>query len=263
MKIEDLDFNEMYISEKMKSSFKAKNKDAWNKKAPSMNKNVHKSIYNKQLLNLIDITNCDSLLDVGCGVGNLSLLLAEKINKITALDFSSKMLEILQKNAEEKNIKNIKTVNASWYDSWDNISKADLVLASRCMEVKDMKAALNKLNDKAKKRVVLSYKVGGSFVNENILKAIKKEVNNKPDYIYLLNILYNMGINASLNFVRSEGRNSSYEDFNSFKKSIIWSVGELDENELKALNIYYYKEVKNKEVLDDYVKWAIISWDKK
>lgn len=262
MKIQEIDFNKMYIQQKEKTTFKSKDKDSWNKKALSMNKSVHKSIYNKQLLELLNLKDCKTLLDVGCGVGNLSLLLASKINEITALDFSSTMLDILNTNAQEKKINNIKTVNASWYDSWESIPKADLVIASRCMEVKDMKKALEKLNNQANLRVVLSYKVGGSFVNENILKAIKKDVNKKPDYIYLLNILYNMGINASLNFVNSEGRNANYDSFDTFKKSIIWSLGELNENELQELKLYYEKEVKNKKVLDDYVKWAVISWNK-
>ncbi len=263
MIIEDIDFNEIYINEKKNSTFKAKDKESWNKKATSMNKSVHKSIYNQELLSLLNTKNCKTLLDVGCGVGNLSLLLAPKFEQITALDFSSKMLELLQINAKQMNITNINTINSSWYDSWQAIPKADLVLASRCMEVKDMKQALEKLNDKANIRVLLSYKVGGSFVSENILKAINKKVNKKPDYIYLLNILYNMGIRASLNFVRSEGRNSSYENFNAFKKSIIWSIGDLSSIEEEKLEEYYEKEIKNNNPSTSYVQWALISWDKK
>lgn len=262
MSIEKIDFNELYIKEKNKTSFKAKDSISWNKKAQGMNKNVHKSIYNKELLDLINLDGINSLLDIGCGVGNISLILAKKLKNVYSLDFSSSMLEILESNAKLENINNIKTINLSWYDSWQKVPKADLVIASRCLEVKDMKQALEKLNNHARKKVVLSYKVGGSFISNDILKAINKTINKKPDYIYILNILYNMGINASLNFVRSEGRNTQYTSYEDFEKSIIWSLGKLEKNEIILLKEYYNKKITKLDISNDYVKWAVISWNK-
>ena len=159
MNFDDIDFNKLYVEQKAASTFKMKNKDAWDTKADSMNKRVHKSIYNEQFLKLLDLSEIDSLLDIGCGVGNLSLLLASNLSKVYSLDYSSRMLELLDENAKEQNIQNIKTINKSWYDSWDEIPKTDLVIASRSMEVTDMKKALKKLNEKANKKVVISYKV--------------------------------------------------------------------------------------------------------
>lgn len=262
MSIEDIDFNKLYKEQKKKTSFKAKNCEAWNKKAYKMNKSIHNSVYNKELLDLIDLKDCESLLDVGCGVGNLSLVLAKKLKKVFSLDFSSKMLEFLNENAKALNLNNIETFNSSWYDDWKDIPKADLVIASRSMEVKDMQVALVKLNNQANRKVVLSYKVGGSFVSDEVLQFIKKTVNKKPDYIYILNILYNMGIHASLNFVRSEGRNSKYSSYEDFEQSVVWSLGELNSKELILLKAYYENKVVNKKEKDEFVKWAVISWDK-
>ncbi len=262
MNFNEIDFNKLYKIQKQRSTFKAKSSEDWNKKAPSMNERVHKSIYNEEFLKLINLEEIGTLLDVGCGVGNLSLKLAPKLKKVYSLDYSSKMLELLKKNAKEKNLSNIYTINTSWYDSWDNIPKADLVIASRSMEVKDMKEALLKLNEKANKKVVVSYKKGGSFVNEEILKALNKEIISKPDYIYVVNILYSLGINASVNFIKSEARNSIYSSKGKFIQSIIWSIGGLTNDEVKGLENYYNSldiSKKNK----DYVEWAVISWDKK
>ncbi|RXJ86297.1 class I SAM-dependent methyltransferase [Arcobacter sp. CECT 8985] len=263
MNLEDIDFNKLYKKQKQKTTFKPKSSDDWNNKAPSMNERVHTSIYNDEFLKNLDLHGIDSLLDVGCGVGNLSLKLAKKLKNVYSLDYSTKMLELLKQNAKEQNIKNITTINSSWYDNWDNIPNADLVIASRSMEVKDMKEALSKLNEKANKKVVISYKKGGSFVSDEILDALKKDIVKKPDYIYVVNILYSMGINASVNFINSEGRNTIYSSKENFIQSIKWSIGELDEQEIKNLEEYYdslSEERKNKK---EFVQWAMLSWDKK
>ena len=259
---DEIDFNILYIEQKEKSTFKAKAKESWDKKAPSMNQKVHKSIYNEQFLKLLNLNGISTLLDVGCGVGNLSLRLASKLSQVYSLDYSAKMLEILEENAKEQNILNIKTINKSWYDSWAEVPNADLVIASRSMEVKDMKEALVKLNDKANKKVALSYKVGGSFVSNEILEVLKRDIIKKPDYIYLVNILYSMGIRASVNFVQSEGRGTIYSSKEKFIESVSWSIGDLSTDEITSLNSYYDNLDKNKRVDEEFVYWAIISWDK-
>ncbi len=48
-----------------------------------------------------------------------------------------------------------------------------------------------------------------------------------------------MGINASVNFLKSEGRSSMYTDVNNFIKSVAWSLGELNKEEENALRDYY------------------------
>jgi len=262
MNLSDINFNELYVKQKKDSTFKMKSQEAWDKKAPSMNKKVHNSIYNDELLSLINIGDCQSLLDVGCGVGNLSLKLASKLKEINSLDYSSGMLDILKQNAKNKNIDNIKTINSSWYDSWEEVPKCDIVIASRSMEVLDMKEALTKLDNQALKRVYLSYKVGGSFLSDDILNAMQREVIKKPDYIYVVNILYSMGINASVNFVRSEGRSTVYTSEEDFIKSVSWSIGNISKIEEERLIKYYNEKVKDKKESIDYVKWAVISWDK-
>ncbi|MGA1940665.1 class I SAM-dependent methyltransferase [Arcobacter sp. YIC-310] len=262
MNYEDINFNELYIKQKELTSFKAKGKEAWDEKAPSMNKKVHKSIYNEQFLEKLDLDGINSLLDVGCGVGNLSLRLASKLDEVYCLDYSSKMLEILNQNAKEQNISNIKTINKSWYDSWDDVPNTDLVIASRSMEVKDMKEALKKLNNKANKKVIISYKKGGSFVSDEILDVMQRKIIKKPDYIYVLNILYQMGINASVNFIQSEGRNTIYTSKEKFIQSVSWSIDGLSEDEIKRLENYYDTLDLEKKQKEEFVQWALISWEK-
>ena len=263
MNYKDIDFNELYVKQKELTSFKAKGKEAWDEKAPSMNKRVHKSIYNEQFLKLLDLEDISSVLDVGCGVGNLSLLLAKKLKDVYSLDYSPVMLNILEENAKEQNIENINTINKSWYDSWDDVPSADLVIASRSMEVKNMKEALQKLNEKANKKVAITYKKGGSLVSEKILEVLQRDIIRKPDYIYVINILYSMGINASVNFIQSESRSTIYISKEKFIQSISWSIDGLSSDEVKRLESYYDTLDIKKKQEKDYAYWAVISWDKK
>lgn len=263
MKFEDIDFNEIYKEQKEKSSFKTKSKEAWDKKAVSMNQRVHNSIYNEQFLKQINLDGIESLLDVGCGVGNLSLIFAKKLKMVYSLDYSTKMLGVLEENAKKEKLSNIKTINKSWYDEWNDVPNADLVIASRSMEVKDMKEALLKLNEKANKKVVVTYKVGGSFVSSEILNVLGREIIKKPDYIYLVNILYSLGINATVNFIQSEGRNTIYTSKDKFIESVSWSIDGLTNDEVKRLEKYYDSLDISKKEKEDFVYWAIISWDKK
>jgi len=262
MNLEYIDFNKLYKEQKEKTTFIMKSVEDWNKKAVHMNERIHKSIYNEEFLCSINYSECQSVLDVGCGVGNLSLKMATKLKNVFSLDYSPSMLEHLKQNAKDLEITNIRTIESSWYDSWDDIPTADIVVASRSMEVKDMQAALKKLDKKANKRVYLTYKVGGSFLDDEILKAIKKDIIKKPDYIYILNILYQMGINASVKFLRSEGRSSMYTDVNNFVQSVTWSLGALSQKEESDLKEYYNNVTKEQKEKNKYVYWALISWEK-
>lgn len=227
-----------------------------------MNKKVQKSIYNEELISKLDFTDCKSLLDVGCGVGSITTKIAKKLTTVYALDYSETMLELLSENMKKTGVENIITVKKSIEDSWDEVPSADIVLASRSMEVTNMKSSLEKLNEKANKRVYISYKVGGSFVDKKVLKAIDREVFDKPDYIIVLNILYSMGINAKLDYLRSEGRREQYDSKESFIKSVEWSLDKLSNKEKEQLS-NYYDGLENKEDLGDkFNYWALIYWDK-
>lgn len=261
--IEEIDFIRLYQEQHEKSFFKSKTKDEWNKKADEFNKKSSGSVYNEEFVKRVNFTKSDTFLDVGCGSGNLTLCFAKTASFVHSLDFSPKMLEILRENADKDGLKNIKTHELSWNDNWDSVPSADIVIASRSMEVDDIKDALLKLHKKAKKRVYLTYKVGGSFVDKNSLNIIKKDINPKPDYIYIVNALYQLGINASVDFIQSEGRGAFLSLADDYVKSIEWSLGELNHNEKMDLKNYFDSlSNEEKKYLNEAYQWAFIYWEK-
>lgn len=259
--LENLNFSELYKEQMKSSTFKGKNSQDRDKRANSMNVNVQKSIYTKNFIDKMDLTNASSLLDVGCGPGTICLELAPKMQKVYALDYSLGMLDCVKNNCKEKNLNNVGTIYKSWDDNWDDIPNADIVIASRSMEVKDVKDAILKLNSKANKRVYLTTKVGGTFIDAEILNQLSRKVFPRPDYIYLLNILHSMGIYAKVDFILSE--NTKFENLNNeeFIQRISWSLGELSSEEKFLLENYFNTIYKYKET-PNYIKWALISWEK-
>ncbi|MGE4294783.1 MAG: class I SAM-dependent methyltransferase [Campylobacterales bacterium] len=260
--LQAIDFEALYCEQKAKTDFKPKEKADWDKRAPQMRTQLMQSIYNDAFLKAIDLSDCESLLDVGCGPGNLCLPLAARLKAVHAMDFSGAMLEALRQNAAELGATNAQTHELSWEDDWSALPRCDAVIASRSMEVSDMGEALRKLNAQANKRVYVTYKLGGSFIEPEILAAIGREIEPKPDYIYIVNILYNMGINATVNFLPSEGKGFNYQDEEAFVKSVLWSLGELSEMEEKRLRDYYQKRVAANDLSDRPVKWVLIGWEK-
>jgi len=260
--LDSLDFAKLYKEQIENSTFKTKQSDDWDKRADSLNKKVHNSIYTKEFIQKIDLDGAKSLLDVGCGPGTISLALAKDLQEIYALDYSKAMLECVTQNSKEQNINNIKTIHKSWDDSWDDLPDVDIVVASRSMEVKDIKESLIKLNSKAKKRVYLTTKVGGTFIDQEILNQLQRDIIPRPDYIYLVNVLHSMGINAKVDFILSEYSKFQSDNADEFIQRISWSLGEVSEQEKEILKEYFNTRYKLKKQ-NDYMNWAFISWDVK
>ena len=261
--IQTIDFNRLYLEQRGRSSFKPKGKEEWDAKAEDFNRRAHQSSYNREFVERVSITPEESLLDIGCGVGNLSLRFAKLCKQVVALDFSPGMLAFLRENMEKEGVQNITPMELSWNDDWAEVPEVDVVIASRSMEVDDMEAALKKMDAKARRAVYLSYKVGGSFVDRKSLEITGRDVESKPDYIYILNILYNLGINASVSFIESEGRGSFFESAEDYVASVRWSLGELSDVEAERLQKYYASlDEEKRKYLKAPVKWAFIYWEK-
>ena len=202
--LDKLNFSKLYKKQVKNSTFKSKKSSDWDKKAKQFNENVLNSPYVKEFISKVDIKDCQTLLDVGSGPANISLQLAPKLEKVYALDYSLEMLNLAKENAKNLEINNLTTIHKSWYDKWNDVPNADIVIASRSMEVRNIKKALKKLNEKANKKVYITTKVGGSFIDNEILNQLKRKINPRPDYIYLINTLHSMGIFAKVDFIKTK-----------------------------------------------------------
>ena len=255
----DIDFIKIFNIQHKETIFKPKPKKDWDKKAEEFNK-FNDSPYYDVFISKIDLSNIDSVLDIGCGNGNLALRFLEKGKKVVGLDYSEGMLNAFRENT--KKYKNVKTIKKAWEDNWNDVDTCDIAVASRSFEFEDLnvKDAIEKLNKHAKKGVYLTYYVG-NYLDDEILKFIGKNIVNRPEYILLLNVLYQMGIEAKLDFITEREDKKDNYTFDEFLNIVNWKLGKVNSKEIKKLKEYYDLKTSQNKPLFNPMKWAYIYWE--
>ncbi len=240
----------------------------WNKRAPSFADHAGKTFYPDSFIKLMNPDPSWTVLDMGCGGGTIAIPLADKVKHITAVDFSDKMIEILGAEAQRRGIENISTIHASWTDDWTGhgITKYDVAIASRSLAVDDVHSAIVKLDKAARRRVIISTIVGDGPFDRQMFQAVGREHRESVDYIYFYNLLYQMGIHASVEFILVDD-GKTWETHAEACESMRWMFPEMTRGEDVLLKKYMAAHLVKKEgVLHlDYKKlskWAVLCWDK-
>ena len=118
------------------------------------------------------------------------------------------MLARLKENASKEKLANVTYINKKWEDVeiGSDIAEYDIVLASHSLTMLDIKEALSKMNDAAKRHVYIFTFAGARMWDYSTLwpKLYGEEYQPGPDYIYLYNVLYEMGIYANVEITNSE-----------------------------------------------------------
>ena len=96
--LDKLNFSKLYKIQMKNSTFKSKSSSDWDKKALHFNQNVLNSPYTKEFTKRVDVSDCETLLDVGSGPATISLALAKKLKTVYALDYSKEMLNYAQQD---------------------------------------------------------------------------------------------------------------------------------------------------------------------
>lgn len=262
------DWNSLWKEAVGKLPQKDKSK-SWDKIAPKFDQWMKKDDYPQELVNKIKIKNRDTILDIGCGNGVITIPLAKKAKSVTALDSSAKMLDILQKKALSENISNINIINKNIEDmSAHEIGVHDIVVASRSLNgIADIKPELEKINEIARKYVYITlWGVNNREFESEIADLLGRKSYQHPDYTIVLNILQDMGIHADVEPLQSNTRNY-YSNMDDALDRIQWRVGDLNEDE-KILVKNHLQKVLNKN-LDGSLsysrsnsKWILILWKK-
>ncbi|MDD5406270.1 MAG: class I SAM-dependent methyltransferase [Sulfurovaceae bacterium] len=260
MFLESIDFAQMYREHKKATDFKGKDRNDWNDKSKEMAASVINSPYVNDFISRMNIAGDEVVLDIGCGPGTLAVPLAKKVKQVIAIDFSEKMLEELETYAAREGVTNVKTYHLSWEDDWSSLPKADIAIASRSVEVKDIDMALSKMSSQATKACYLTYKTGGSFVDMDILDYIGKKIITKPDFWYIPLILYKKGYLPCVDYINTQRTAISYSSVDEFVASLIWSVHELNEEQQLKARKYYEHFIIEKNRHPKPFTWAFISW---
>jgi len=263
----ELDWNELWKTAKQKKSWKSKTAGDWDKKAAGFARRTAGSIYIDRFLGLLKPQPDWSVLDVGCGPGTLALPLAEQVRHVSAMDFSRKMLELLERQARKKGQTNIQTLHCAWRDDWQKqgISRHDVAIASRSLSVPDLKEALLKLTGQARELVAVTDRVGHGPFDADAFTAIGRTIESGPDYIYTVNLLHQMGYLPRVDYIELE-RELRYADLEEALQSYLWMFRDISKDEKNRLQKYLLSITSSADdgsvVLQrpQPVVWAFISW---
>ena len=220
----------------------------WDKAAPGFYKRTRKEDYQIALFDKLILDESDTVLDVGCGEGSVTIPIAKRVKKVIGVDSSPKMLEYLEKRANDNDIDNIETILKPIEEiTYDEIGDVDVVVCSRSLNgIIPIDEVLTELNKIANKYVFIT--IFGPE-NKKIEKDFDKELGIKtedfPDYNYFFNILFNLGIYA--NVERFDLNN--YREYNSIEEAM--------DNGKFRLDMYSDEE---KELLKDYLE-RILTYD--
>ena len=239
MRYRELDWQAIWREERRHKSRPRRSRQDWDKRAADFAARNLDSPYTEQFLAKFDWPADWTVLDAGCGPGTIALPLARKVKAVTAIDYSAAMLAELSREQERQGLNNIRTVQAAWEDDWEKrgIPPHEVVIASRSLAVDDLAAALSKINRWATRRAIITDRVGAGPFDPELFAAVGRPFAPGPDYIITVNILYSMGINATVDFIRLDNQRL-FPSRQAAIASRLWMLGEPTSAELEKLEAY-------------------------
>lgn len=149
----------------------------------------------------LNLTANTRVLDVGAGPGNLAIPMAETARSVTTVEPSPGMNQVMTQAIAEHKVDNIIQLKKTWEEidpNKDLEPPYDLVLASMSLGMKDIRAAIGKMNQVCHGRVVIFWHAGIPEW-EKMPKALWPKLFNTdyhggPKSDVLFQVLYQMGI---------------------------------------------------------------------
>jgi hypothetical protein len=188
------------------------------------------------------------------------------VRQVTAIDFSPAMIALLEERNRSEGIHNVKSHLARWEDDWAalGIEQHDVSIASRSLISDDPRTMLTKLMSFAKRRVYVSCIAGDGPGDRQLLEAVGRETSTNPDYIYIYNLLHQMGIYANVSMIEKKARSFVGEE--DAVDSLRWMLEEMTPAEEEAMRRFVTAHLvpDGQRWRLDYQRplcWAVINWN--
>ncbi len=270
MLLKDIDWNILWQEAQLRKSWRKKEKGDWDKRAAAFAKRNDDSEFANRFFDFVKPKSHWRVLDIGCGPGTLAIPFAARVKSVTAVDFSSAMLQELEKRAHLQRITNIRTVQASWTDNWEEsaIPPHEIVVSSRSLSVTDLRGALEKMNDWATEKIFIVDRVGNGPFDSDLFAVLQRDFEPGPDYIFTVNLLYQMGIHPTIEYIQLE-QTRIFTSREEALASSRWMFDDLSAEDEKRLASYVDERLIYKAEgcwsfrRKSPVKWALLSWEKR
>jgi SAM-dependent methyltransferase len=181
----------------------------WNEKAEWFDKNTKGDFSEANIiLNRISVTPDMTLLDIGAGTGRFTIPFAKILKKVTAIEPSGGMIQMLKKNLRKHSIDNVEIIKKKWedIDLEEDIEKHDVVISPYSLSSTDVGKNLLKMDSASTNHVFFLTWFKRTFWNYEYLwpKVYGEQFIPAPDYIYIANMLHDEQIYANIEIFRRE-----------------------------------------------------------
>ncbi len=180
----------------------------WDERVDQFEGVIKQSNREAMIMSKLEIEPDHTVLDIGAGPGTIAIPLAKIVKGVTAVEPSPGMLARLKEKASKEHLANIRYIAKKWEDVEIGEGKDieagthDLVIASYSIVMKDIKTTFLKMNEAAKRYVYLFVGAGRGKTGRSFWATFHRG-KPSPDYIYLYNILYQLGIYANVDIMNS------------------------------------------------------------
>ena len=180
--------------------------------------------YTKLQIEAMHLTPSETVLDIGCGPGRISVPAAAQAKSVTALDGSEFMLDCVRTNAKSAGVSNIDYVHLRWeeVEVGKNVQPHDIVVVSRTEAMRE----LEKVNAVAQKRVYMFLFHGPTLkhFSDELMDGVRQAGPRPPmkpfmaGHVLLFNRLAAMGIDVNVEYLPDgftklyASREAAYQD---------------------------------------------------
>ncbi|MCC8157869.1 MAG: class I SAM-dependent methyltransferase [Phascolarctobacterium sp.] len=141
-----------------------------------------------------------SILEIGCGSGNFTALMARYSKSILGLDFSPAMLAVLQQRLLTEAIGNVQIQTGKWEDFTTYAAFDYIVSVNSLYRIRDMAAALHKMHAYSRRGFVIVRTIQRPFFYR-LYRDCGLDYAECLDYQLLPLLLWQQGIQADVEFL--------------------------------------------------------------
>jgi SAM-dependent methyltransferase len=176
------------------------------RRARWFNQAVQISNFPAQTLKALEpiLVGCGSVLDVGAGVGALTIPLAKEVEAVTALEPSPPMMEELRANLSRNRLHNVTCIQAAWAKA--DVPAHDLILVANVSPIfSDLLGFLTTAEPLARRALALVQNVGPGtekfYFGELYPLLLGRPYPAREDYLRTLTLLHSLGIYANVQII--------------------------------------------------------------
>ena len=150
------------------------------------------------------LVGCRCVLDVGAGVGALTVPLARMVEEVTALEPALAMLEELRANIARHRLTNVSCTPAAWGET--ALSPHDLILVANVSPIfDDLLGFLTSAEPLARRAIALVQNVGQGvekfYFGELYPLLLGRPYPGRDDYLRTVTLLHGLGIYANVQII--------------------------------------------------------------